>query len=416
MKDLIIENINNPEKLESLYRENKKDFRQSFYEISPQYDTELIKFWKIRLDSESQKETGKFDKKDLIAVILISLIAGTFVKLPDILPWLKHEIFYPRNLAIIVFSGIIFYTLRQNKIFETKKFLTYVSTAIILLIYVNLLPYIKSDSINNAFYHVPFIMWCIWGIVYTGFEYKNIDKRIDFIRYNGELVIMTGLILIAGGFLTGLTNVLFEAIKMNITEFYFKNVAVYGAVSAPIVSMFLINTYPNITSKIAPVIAKIFTPLVLITLVIYLITLFFSGSNLLLNRDLLIAFNIMLLCVTALIIFSLSELSKTNEKNVNVLILFLLSVVTILINLIALGVIISRIIIYLELTPNRTVVLVSNILIFINLILISKNLYLSYFKNKQIDSVERTTASYLPVYLVWTLVVIFILPFIFWFR
>lgn len=81
------------------------------------------------------------------------------------------------------------------------------------------------------------------------------------------------------------------------------------------------------------------------------------------------------------------------------------------INSIALVAIISRV--ANGLTPNRTVVLVSNILIFINLILISKNLYGSYFKRLQLNSVEHTVAKYLTIYAAWTIIVIFILPFLF---
>jgi ABC-type polysaccharide transport system permease subunit len=81
------------------------------------------------------------------------------------------------------------------------------------------------------------------------------------------------------------------------------------------------------------------------------------------------------------------------------------------INTIALTAIITRV--YNGLTPNRTVVLVSNLLIFVNLILIAKSLFQSYFKAKQLDSVESTVAKYLPVYLAWTIIVIFVLPFLF---
>ena len=173
----------------------------------------------------------------------------------------------------------------------------------------------------------------------------------------------------------------------------------------------MIRLYPNLTNKIAPVIARVFTPLVLITLVVYLVSLIFSTSNILEDRDLLLLFNIMLLAVLAIIVFSVSELDKSKEKNGNVFILFLLATLAIVINSIALIAIISRV--TNGLTPNRTVVLVSNILIFVNLILIARNLYQSYFKRKQLDMVEQTVAKYLTIYAVWTIIVIFILPFVF---
>jgi hypothetical protein len=222
---------------------------------------------------------------------------------------------------------------------------------------------------------------------------------------------MTGLILIAGGILTGITLGLFSAIKMEIHEFYFNYVVILGSVASPIVSYYLIRLYPNLTSKIAPVIARVFTPLVVITLTVYLISLIFSKSRILEDRDLLILFNVMLLAVLAIIVFSVSELDKSKERNINVLILFSLAVLAIVINSIALIAIISRV--TNGLTPNRTVVLVTNILIFVNLIIISKSLYKAYFNSNQLDSVERSVAKYLTIYSVWTIIAIFVLPFIF---
>jgi len=411
MKQLIIDNINNPDNLEKLYRDNKQEFSKTFAEISNDYNSDLVKFWSIRLAPEKEPVFKGFLKLDLLVVILLSLVTGFLVKLPDIFSQFNIESFYIRDLAIIVFNGIILYAFWQNRIFDKKKILFYGFTILILLLFLNLLPYKKSDSINLVFIHTPLFLWCLFGLTFVSFDYKNTDKRIEFIRFNGELLIMSGLILIAGGILTGITLGLFSAIKMEIQEFYFNYIVVLGSIASPIVSYYLIRLYPNLTSKIAPVIARVFTPLVLITLAIYLVSLIFSKSRILEDRDLLILFNVMLLAVMAIIVFSVSELDKSKERNVNVLILFSLAVTAIVINSIALISIITRV--TNGLTPNRTVVLVSNILIFVNLILISKSLYKAYFKSNQLDSVERTVAKYLTIYFVWTIFVIFVMPFIF---
>ncbi|MDP2089760.1 MAG: hypothetical protein Q8J84_10215 [Flavobacteriaceae bacterium] len=411
MKQRIIENINKPDNLEKLYRDNKQDFSKSFDEISDDYNSDLVKFWKIRLAPDTETEYKGFFKLDLLVVIVLSLITGLLVKLPVIFSQIHGDSFYTRDLAIIVFNGIILYTFWQNRIFDKKRILIYGLIILILLLFVNLLPDKKSDSVNLVFIHTPLFLWCLFGFSFVSFDYKNTAKRIEFIRFNGELLIMTGLILIAGGLLTGITLGLFSAIKMNIEKFYLEYVVILGSVASPIVSSYLIQLYPNITSKIAPVIARVFTPLVLITLAVYLVSWIFSKSKILEDRDLLILFNVMLLAVMAIIVFSVSELDKLKEKNINVFILFLLAALAIVINSIALIAIISRV--ANGLTPNRTVVLVSNILIFVNLILIAKNLYKSYFKRNQLDSVEQTVAKYLTIYAVWTIIVIFILPFVF---
>jgi hypothetical protein len=414
MKQRIIENISNAKELEKLYQENKSEFRKSFSEIADDFDSELVKFWKIRLTPEMITDRDKILKIDIWAVIIISLLSGLLIKLPELFSVINIESFYTRNAAIIVFNGLIFYTFWHNKIFEKKVILIYSLIMSVLLMFVNLLPYSKSDSVELAFIHTPLFLWCLFGLSFVSLDIKNTLKRIQFIRFNGELIIMTGLILLAGGLLTAITLGLFSTIKMNIEDFYMKYIAVFGGVAAPIVSFYIIKIYPNITSKIAPVIARVFTPLVFITLAAYLISLIFSDSKILEERELLILFNVVLLAVMAIIVFSVSELDKTKTKDFNVLVLFALAILAIIINSIALTAIITRF--TYGITPNRTIVLFSNLLIFINLILISKNLYHAYFRNTKIDLVEETVAKYLTIYFGWTIVVIFILPFVFQFR
>jgi len=411
MKQQIIDSINNPENLEKLYRDNKLDFSKSFVDISDDYNSELVKFWKLRLASEKEPVFKGFLKLDLLVVIILSVVTGILVKLPEIFSQIPNEFFYSRDLAIIIFNGIILYIFWQNRIFDKRRVLIYGFIILVLTLFINFLPSTKSDSVILSMIHIPLFLWCLFGLSFISFDYKNTEKRIEFIRFNGELLIMTGLILIAGGFLTGITLGLFSVIKMNIETFYLQYAVVFGSVAAPIVSCYLIRLYPNLTNKIAPVIARVFTPLVLITLAVYLVSLIFSKSKILEDRDLLILFNVMLLAVMAIIVFSVSELDKSKEKNSNVLILFLLASLAIVINSIALIAIVSRV--TNGLTPNRTVVMISNILIFVNLIWIAKSLYESYFKNKQLDLVEQTVAKYLTIYSFWTIIVIFVLPFVF---
>jgi len=411
MKHQIIENLNKPDTLEQMYRENKENFKRSFTEISGTYSSDLISFWKLRLAPE--KETGfkELFNLNFLIVLILSFLSGLLIKLPEIFSGIDQELFYQRNLSVIVFNAIILFTCWQTRIFNTTKIVIYGSIILFLVLFVNFLPSPKSDSAVLVFIHVPLFLWCMFGLAYVSFDHKNIAKRIDFIRFNGELLIMTGLIIIAGGLLTVISVGLFSAIKINIENFYFDYVVVFGGVAAPIVAYYLIRLYPNITSMISPVIARIFTPLVLITLFIYLVTLTLSPGTILEDRDLLVLFNVMLLAVMGLIIFSVSELDKIKGKNFNVLILLLLAGMAIVINSIALIAIITRI--SDGLTPNRIVVLISNVLVFINLILIAKSLYQSYFKNKQLEAVEFAVAKYLPVYFIWTIVVIFVLPFVF---
>jgi hypothetical protein len=183
-------------------------------------------------------------------------------------------------------------------------------------------------------------------------------------------------------------------------------------VSAPIVATYIIRNYPSVTNRIAPIIANIFSPLVLVTLVIYMIVIPIAGKDPYNDRDFLLIFNLMLLGVMGIIIFSVSETSINKKQRFNEITLFVLSIVTLIIDLVALSAILYRLGEY-GFTPNRTAVLGSNILIFGNLILIMIDLYKVNFKNNEIKKVELTISTYLPIYIIWTVIVVFGFPLIF---
>jgi hypothetical protein len=255
-------------------------------------------------------------------------------------------------------------------------------------------------------------MWFIFGLVYIDFNINDKFRRIEYIRYNGDLAIFMAIMVIAGGIMTAITIGLFNAIGFNIEDFYMKNIVIIGAVSIPIVATYITKNYPVLTNKIAPVIANIFSPLVLLTAIIFLVALTKSGKDLYSDREFLLIFNIMLIGVMAVIVFSISETSTTKRQKFNELILFFLSIVTVIIDLIALSAIFYRLGAF-GITPNRLAVLGSNILILVNLAWLIFELFKVNFRKAMIREVEFTIAKYLPVYLIWLLFVIFGFPLIF---
>jgi hypothetical protein len=143
-----------------------------------------------------------------------------------------------------------------------------------------------------------------------------------------------------------------------------------------------------------------------------LISILAAGKDPYNDRDFLIVFNLMLLGVMGIVVFSISETSINSKQRFNELTLFALSIVTLIIDLVAISAILYRLGEY-GFTPNRTAVLGSNLLIFGNLVLIMLDLYRVNFKNREIKQVELTIAKYLPIYILWTIFVVFGLPVIF---
>jgi len=419
MNEELKANLGNPEMLEKLYRDDRQAFKAAFDKILPEIEgTETAKFWKARLQYDfSPAGLKALVFPEVLTVLVICVITGFLIKIPALFSLsYPDEIFYWKNAAIIVFFGLVLFTFWLNKVRELKKIIITALIFLIAVLYINLLPSdSQGASVKLAYIHLPFLMWFTYGIAFTGFDFRDLNKRIGFIRFIGDLVIVYALLAIAGGLLTAITIGLFSSIGLNIEKFYGEYIVMMGAAAAPVVAAFLIEKFPALVSKTAPVIAAIFSPMVFITLIIFLITILVTGKDPYNDRDFLLIFNIMLLGVMGIIIFSISESSVVKNQKYNAIILFALSVVTIITDLIALSAIFYRLGQY-GLTPNRLAVLVSNILVLINLIMIMINLFRINFKKKDFSIVEMTVSKFLPVYLGWIVIVIFGFPVIFEMR
>lgn len=416
MIDKIKANIGNPEYLEKLYHDDRKNFKAAFEKIYPEIEnSESAKFWKARFDYDNKPEILKMiTLPEIMMVVFVCLITAFLIKIPDIfrIAFTKESTFYFKNGAIIVFFGLSLYTILNKAVTDRRRIIITCLIFLIPVLYSNLLPSVESDTVTLVYIHLPFLMWFIYGIVFTGYDVRNLTLRIDFIRHNGDLAIVYALIAIAGGLLTAFTIGLFQSIGINIEEFYFRNIVITGAVAAPVVADYLIEKFPALVSRTAPLIATIFSPLVLITLIIFLSTILITRRNPYTDRDFLLIFNLMLLGVMGIIIFSVSETSVVKNQKFNSIVLFVLSLITIIIDLIALSAIAYRLGEY-GVTPNRMAVLVSNLLVLVNLIMIMQDLFRINFKRREFILVERTVSRFLPVYLGWIIVVVVGFPLIF---
>ncbi len=413
-KQDILTRLDNPKELERLYQENKTAFKTEFTLLYPELaNDKLASYWKERLNYEGV-EISWGSKKELLLVLIASLIAGAVAKLPTLLG-IDAESFYQRNIGFIVFPVLSIYFIWKNG--SSKKKLALAGAAFLLaVLFINMLPAAsKSDTLLLSCIHLPLFLWAVLGFLYVGNETNNYRKRVDFLRYNGDLAIMAALILIAGGILTAITIGLFELIGFRIEKFYFEYIVIIGLAAVPMVATYLTQTNPQLVNKVSPVIAKIFSPLVLFTLVIYLVAIFFSRKNPFTDRDFLLVFNALLIGVMALILFSVAETFKKNENRTSSLLLLALSTVTVVVNGIALFAILFRISEW-GFTPNRLAVLGGNILILINLLMVTFKLFKNVSGKASIGEVENAIAKFLPVYALWTIVVTFIFPLLFHFK
>lgn len=414
MKEEIRKHLGNPKQLETLYRSNKLNFKREFNLLYPELkESTVADFWNHRLNYESAEV--KFGSgRDLVFVIVAAVLAGFIAKIPAMFS-IDEDVFYPRNIGFIVFPFLTAYFAWKNNL-SVGRISFLIASTLLGLVFINLLPNDRnSDTLVLSCIHLLLFLWSILGFSFVSNLQKNDEKRLEFLRYNGDLLVMCALIMIAAGIMTGITIGLFSVIGLSVEKFYFEYIVVFGLPAVPILGTYLTRMNPQLVGKVSPLIARIFSPLVLIMLVIYLGAMIYSGKNPYNDREFLLIFNALLIGVMALIFFSVAGSSQSTKSSTEILILLLLSTITIIVNAIALSAILIRI---SEggITPNRIAVLGSNLLILINLLFVAVQLFRVFSNKSDISRVGKAIAAYLPVYFVWTIIVTFLFPLLFGFK
>ncbi len=413
MKEQIQKNLGNASALEGLYRAHKKAFEKAFQSLEPEIQNQDMKaFWQARLNY-TKESVSVFQWKQLLPVLLVCTLTAILIKLPLIFSFNPETVlFYERNAALLVLLSLSLYRMISHSL-PWKASVLALLVFIFSALYINLLPLPeKSDSLNLAYLHLPLLLWCVYGLVFGGFRFRDVSLRMGFVKYNGDLAILMALLFTGGMFLSGITVALFQAIDVDVEDFYFNNIGLIGLVCIPVVASYVLKTFPRLTQKIAPVVAQIFSPLVLVMLVIYLGSIFYLRKDPYNDRDFLLLFNLLLIGVMAIIVFGVSESGNQAKNRFSLYVLILLTAVTLLIDGVALSAIIYRLGSY-GFTPNRTVVLLSNAIMFVNLIFLFRSLARVLFQKASVEQVEQSMSRYLPVYLAYSILVVFLLPFLF---
>lgn len=410
--NLIIENMDNPHELERMYRKDPKAFKKSFSQAWEQNsNSQVLGIWYERLHFKEKGNTEKTTlfQKGFLFMGLLAILAGISTRV--IFHFVEQEAIAPINLAFGVIPFIAAYFIYNN---TPKKGIIYFLAAFFLIsgVYLNMLPLNYKDSIILVYLHLPILLWVMLGLAFTGNEYSKGSTRLAYIKFNLEYCLLYASMAVSGMILAVLTMRLFSFVDLDIGEFYFSNVVLFGAAALAIVAAYLVLMNLKFAKNITPYIAKIFSPLVLITLLIYLITVISVGKNPFLDRNFLMTFNGILLGVLAVTIFSIVESDSDEKKSISDYINFALIVLALIIDTVALSAIVFRLSSY-GITPNRLAVLGVNILIWANLIWIMFS-YMRFLQNKSgTTDIQDAVTKYLPIYGLWAAVVIFTFPIMF---
>ena len=410
-KNKIYEVLDKPHILEELYQSEPDSFKKIILSLAKENsESKVLQVWKARLEY-----TSKFVIEGFIspmAVFIIAIVFGLLIRVPEF--FIDYEWYYPRFVPFMTMLSPSVYFLYKNR--NTKVSITIAMFSLITILYVSLLPEInQSSSVAMALIHLPLTFLSLLAFSFLQEDWHQEIKRVAFIKYCGEIFILTVLILLGGGVFSALVVGLFEMQDLSIEDLYMQNIGILGVSSAPLVATYLYDSVLKRETFITTLLAKIFAPLFTFFVFSYLSVMVFMGNTPFLNRDFLIVFNGLLIVVLAIVIFSIVNRTRDGSiifsDYINISLIF----ITLVINFLALSAIIFRLFEF-GLSPNRFTVLGVNFLVFTHLSIMALA-YIKVVNNKaDILYLKSKVVQYLPIYAVWFAFISFFMPLFFSFA
>lgn len=269
-----------------------------------------------------------------------------------------------------------------------------------------------SQSVVITSIHLPIALWLVVGLAYVADEWRSSRRRMDFIRFTGEWFVYLVLIALGGGVLTAFMLGTFKAIGIDPEEFVTQWLLPCGAVAAVVVAGWLVEAKQSVVENIAPVLTRLFTPLFTAALLAFLIAVVWTSEGIDVEREALILFNLLLVVVLGLLLYSLSARDPLAPPGLFDKLQLALVVSALAIDVLVLLEIIGRITEY-GTTPNKAAALGENVILLANLAWSAWLLLRFVRRRTPFAALERWQTGYLPVYAAWAWVVVLVFPVLF---
>jgi hypothetical protein len=377
------------------------------------------RLWKqLVVSPESGDESGKAARTEALVVLVLAVAAGLAVKVPGLfgLDFDGAETFYVRNASLFCLPLLAgYFAWKRGLGVVTCVWLALAFTAAAL--FANVFPFrAGSDTEALTALHLPIALWLVVGVAYVGGRWFAGGRRMDFVRFSGELFIYYVLIALGGGVLTAFTLMMFAAIEKNAEWLAQGWLIPCGALGAVIVGSWLVEAKQSVIENMAPVLTRLFTPLFAVVLLAFLATMAWTGSPINMEREVLIAFDLLLVLVVGLVLYAASARDPQAPPGFFDKLQLLLIASALVVDAVALSAIAARISEF-GFTPNRVAALGENLILLANLAG-SAWLHVRFLRGDRgsFAALERWQVAFLPVYSAWAAFVVVIFPPVFGYR
>jgi len=369
------------------------------------------RLWKQLVVPSGTGEPKAAARTDTFVAFGLAVAAALAVKAPALfgLDLDEDGSFYARNLSLFVLPLLTAYFVWKRRLDTTT--LAWLTAAFVgAAVFANVYPFTEGGhtEVLTAL-HLPVALWLVVGVAYAGARWRQVDGRMDFIRFSGELLIYYVLIALGGGVLVGFMALIFQAIGIDVEPFFESWLLPCGAAGALVVAAWLVEAKQSVIENMAPVLTRLFTPLFAALLLAFLGALLWTGRGVDVERDVLIVFDLLLMVVLALLLYSISARDPQAPPGTFDVVQVVLVISALLADAVALWAIAARISEF-GFSPNRVAGLSVNVILLVNLAW-SAVLCLRFLRGRgSFVSLERWQTDYLWVYAGWAAFVVIAFP------
>ena len=351
-------------------------------------------------------------RTEAFAAFGLAVAAAVAIKLPALFGLQLDEDarFYARNASLLVLPLLVGYFAWKRRL-ETSSLRWLAAAFVVAVVFANVYPFTAGGSTEPLLaLHLPIALWVgVVGIAYAGGRWRQVEGRMDFVRFSGELFIYYVLIALGGVVLTAFLMMMFRTIGIDAEWFVQSWLIPCGAAGAVLVASWLVEAKQSVIENMAPVLTRLFTPLFAGLLVTFLVTLVLTGRGIDIERNMLIAFDLLLVVVLGLLLYSVSARDRWSPPGAFDVMQVVLLVSALVADAVALWAIAARITEF-GFSPNRVAALGVNVILLVNLVW-SAVLYIRFLRERgTFADLERWQTNYLPVYAAWAAIVVILFP------
>jgi hypothetical protein len=372
------------------------------------------RLWKqLALVPQGSTDAGPPAWRELATVLGCAVGAGVAVKAG--LDSIDDGALLARNLGLLVFPFIALYFAWKRRLTGRVIGVLLVSF-VALAVLVNVYPLVSGGSTETLVaIHVPVLVWMLAGVAYIAGQWRSDNRRMDFVRFTGELGIYFTLLALGGAVLVGLTFAVLAIVGIDAEPVLAEWILPFAVPGAFIVAAWLVEAKQDVVENIAPVLTRVFTPLTIAMLVGVLFALTAAGGLRAVDRELLILMDAILVLVLCLLLYSISARDSLTRAGFFDVLQLVLVVAALAVDTVMLTAMLTRITEF-GYSANKIAALGLNLLLLVHLARAAW-LTIGFLRGRRpFAAIERWQTRYLPVYGVWALIVVGVFPPVFAFA